>query len=1204
MQATKHFWSRHAGQWVLFAAMLLSNEFCTVSSPTYPRRDRNSATLSSAALHCAFNFPVLAALARSLLAPTVADPFANGVPELRFSTVSPLLLGEEIAQSGASLQFTPRAHKALAVWVPPVDVQKADDGTAQSPSSLVPSITGSEVHHLATGGGSGQHGTTPLESQDEDPRQLGTAIVRIGGTLPIIVGELRHHEASNCARPCTDRGTGRSAKEAEHLWRLGGKTAAGELPVLMPRKVSLAEAGEHAARGDSSVKPGATVPPGEHADPKTKKDKEEREPKKSKKRLKNGKKTLQRRPAFRRKSSTGREEAIHGSTVSSSDSGSPFSTDGFGAGAETSRSDDGGEQNESDNGKSQPDGASLRETPESDSEDAPVREEKPEEAADAEAELEAAGLEPSAEADPALKGAFDDGTAEPDSEEDQRTHKKSKKSETEREKKKHRSSVAGWFKRKITGLLKRIFNMKALSKKARVSAAIDSFLNSQRAIADQLKCVKIKSIKSRKKDAEKFCKKFKKQTRLAELCRMYTDYLEQKLKEHQECKSLDFYDCLDRMQLPLLQPMLTRFEESTISDDDDYDEVGSDSGTKSSKKKGIGGLFKRKKKHFSKSGWHLVVGLNKKALAMALNIMERDGPDIRGGFQAASCVFEDELERNEKTKGIKLHKAAKRQQNKRSKRLHSLYRVVHLASLGAEPSFDGMLIAMLLQLLDQSECPSKVKRLRRKRIVLNSTGSGEVMKATGGEVFSRALYLAILMTSLPTAEECASGSPADSGPSFSNCRVLGQWLLINRRWGRIVSSVGDGQIDTAKAALTRLSTATQEARQFNHRAFRRVRGRIESHLQQVLSFASTARGIARRVLNLVGKSRFMTKMITRLLLFLDGMNKGSGSDAGVRRKPPSYADRLLLDGRLLELAARLGATVKCATGLDGYGSFVERCFRSFASAKRGQTGAQPSFLSRGEIQKRNIETPGKGSRQTELETFVVSGSPGRFDDRTGLPDSNPCPETDGHTNSVARSQVSAGLRPVFFHLAGDSEPGSQSVKLASLTGMPDSRGFSKAVDPSGQRESMPGGELGEGGYSVRALGDTYTTSLVLYSSENFRQEKRLVPSFAEQDTDKVSGEELKKKKAKQRLVVIGIASAVVLFIVATVNSGPAAAVAVAVISGIIALIFVALPLIKDIISGVRGRQKGSGSVGDDDMGGGDDDGGDAGDGDPAEDEDS
>lgn len=165
-----------------------------------------------------------------------------------------------------------------------------------------------------------------------------------------------------------------------------------------------------------------------------------------------------------------------------------------------------------------------------------------------------------------------------------------------------------------------------------------------------------------------------------------------------------------------------------------------------------------------------------------------------------------------------------------------LYKVVHVASLGAEPGFDGMFVAVLLKLLDQSGCPSKVKRLRRKRTVLPAKSGGQVLKATGGEIFSRALYLAILRTSLPTAEDCASRSRSDSSRSFSNCDVINQWLNVHREWDGLVLNVGHGEMDKAKAVLSKLPHSIQEASSFDTQAFRRVRGRVGAQLQQILSF--------------------------------------------------------------------------------------------------------------------------------------------------------------------------------------------------------------------------------------------------------------------------------------------------------------------------------------------------------------------------------
>lgn len=342
-------------------------------------------------------------------------------------------------------------------------------------------------------------------------------------------------------------------------------------------------------------------------------------------------------------------------------------------------------------------------------------------------------------------------------------------------------------------------------------------------------------------------------------------------------------------------------------------------------------------------------------------------------------------------------------------------------------------------------------------------------------------------------------------------------------------------------------------------------------------------------------------------MFLDGMNS-KGRFAV--RSPQSYADRVLQDGRLLELAARLGAAVKCATGLSGYGKFVEKCLRSFASKKKKQAEKQPpSFLSKDEVRRKHVGRPENGPGKSEVTTVVFPGSWSLDSDRTTVPGESPCWKAEGDPSGLARGHVSSALHPAFLRAARASGTVSQLMRVTSVLGKPASNGFSEAAVPSAYWQSTSTGQLGhKADNAQRSPREASTASVVLYVPENSGH-KDLVPSFVQNDTTRLSGEELKKQKAKQRLIAIGIGAAVILFVIATVNSGPAAAIAVAVISGIIALIFVALPLIKDIMSGVSGRRKGSGTVQEDDTGGGAGDdgdgadgGGDTGDGDTGEDE--
>lgn len=72
---------------------------------------------------------------------------------------------------------------------------------------------------------------------------------------------------------------------------------------------------------------------------------------------------------------------------------------------------------------------------------------------------------------------------------------------------------------------------------------------------------------------------------------------------------------------------------------------------------------------------------------MARSVIDKDGADIRGGFQGASCMFEDEVERNQKTKAAKLQKAGKKRQKERIKRLHEVSRIALYVTAPSCPQY-------------------------------------------------------------------------------------------------------------------------------------------------------------------------------------------------------------------------------------------------------------------------------------------------------------------------------------------------------------------------------------------------------------------------------------------------------------------------------------------------------------------------------------
>nr|CEL69034.1 TPA: hypothetical protein BN1204_047600 [Neospora caninum Liverpool] len=529
-----------------------------------------------------------------------------------------------------------------------------------------------------------------------------------------------------------------------------------------------------------------------------------------------------------------------------------------------------------------------------------------------------------------------------------------------------------WLKKKIIGFFMRIFNPTSLKKKGNEAAAIDKYLEDPKKLDAELKCVRIRDEKARTKKFSAFCKKFKGWPKLMELCTLFSGRINHKLADNLQCNGLSFRECLEAIEIPLVQPFFTHMNELTV-----HHMSGDAANSEGSSPRRRRGAFDPIQRipvgPASVRLGEFVVGVSESASAYAKHLAsdEDGGP---GSYLAPSCVYREEVSRNEKTKTRKLQRAGNKGQRDRVQHLHSLYKLVHLAEFGTPAAFDGMFIALLTQVWTTKTCPNEVRKLRRKKHLLK-TSDGTV-RVSGGDIFTRALILSVARAALPSARDCLA-----SHPPSGNCLAMIFSVNMEQPWKQLMHLVAGKDTAAAIKLIGELPHILQTTIP-TAEALDKARGRLTEQLQQIFSLVSGSGRAGRKVLNVIAKWKWLLKMITRLVSFLSSMHRGSSGASSVAARvgqrlaakgQNTRTGHLVTDAMLLEMASRSGANMKCVTALAGYGQFVEKCFRAVANAEikksrravgssgKGRRSASAAFVSL-------REESGEDTRRTDLRT--------------------------------------------------------------------------------------------------------------------------------------------------------------------------------------------------------------------------------------------
>ncbi|PFH35252.1 hypothetical protein BESB_061390 [Besnoitia besnoiti] len=592
--------------------------------------------------------------------------------------------------------------------------------------------------------------------------------------------------------------------------------------------------------------------------------------------------------------------------------------------------------------------------------EAPAIRDTPEQEKEANAEMEAAGMSAAAPVSPELQRALADDEEEEQGQVAAPTEKGAKKARG------NLGRFKRWLKKKLVSAFTRIFNVQSVTNKAKEADAIDRYLEDATRLNEQLACVNIRDQKSRKKKMGAVCKKFKGSPKLQALCATYSAYIDTKLESLKQCGGLSLRACLQQMSIPLVQPLLVQAHGAVMHDLEAAPE----------KKKG------RKKKQKAAAAAGLVdaefsVSVSEEAIIYLKGIVSKN-ENVPGSFLAPSCVYLDQVERNENTKARKLKRASKKKQKGRPARVKELYHLVHLLELGAPLAFDSMFVSLLLQTWDVKKCPSEVRKLRRKRHQLQ-TKEGATVKATGGDIFQRAMLVAIMQATVPSTVNCL-----ESDRPSRNCLLLRMSPILKTEWRKLVNHAAAGNRQEASALLDKLRQTLQSATP-SPRDVEKIRKNLQEQLQQIVSIAGATGRAGRKVLNVIGKWKWLTQMITRLMVLLGRMHGNKETAQAAKKAAKKIAKKgdnsqvgtLVSDAALLEMGSSTGATMKCATGLAGYGKFVEKSFRALASAEirrarkesrapRGKTPAATSFV--------NLSGEGGVTRDAAAQRTWRSGS--------------------------------------------------------------------------------------------------------------------------------------------------------------------------------------------------------------------------------------
>ncbi|ESS32576.1 putative transmembrane protein [Toxoplasma gondii VEG] len=495
-----------------------------------------------------------------------------------------------------------------------------------------------------------------------------------------------------------------------------------------------------------------------------------------------------------------------------------------------------------------------------------------------------------------------------------------------------------WLKEKVTRLFMRFFNPTTLSKKGAEARVIDNYLKDAAHIDAELKCVEIRDEKSMRKEFQSFCKKFRKWPKLQALCTSFSEYIQGKLADKHQCKGLDFRQCMEVIDIPLLQPLYMQTQEVTVHRM--KGEVLRSGGevTSPKRRRSFSRIEVNPHGPASAPSAEFVLGVPKPATDYVKDLLSNE-KGASGSYQGPSCLFLEEVDRNSKAEAHAQHRANQKGRKDRVHHLIDLYKIVHLAELGTPVALDGMFLTLLTHSWKTKHCPNEVRKLRRQKRLLKQDG-GPPVKVTGGDIFNRALLLAVIKSAIPTPAECL-----ESQTPSRNCLAMIYGINLERPWRTLLKLAAENNKEAALKLIDELPQ-TLQGKIPSPADLERVRSRLTEQAQQVFSLASGSGRAGRKVMNVLAKWKWLLKMMTKLVVFLSNLQKGGSDKRSVAAEVgkrlaakggDSAASRLVTDGMLLEMASRSGANMKCVTALPGYGRFVEDVFRGVASAELRQS---------------------------------------------------------------------------------------------------------------------------------------------------------------------------------------------------------------------------------------------------------------------------
>ncbi|PHJ16959.1 transmembrane protein, partial [Cystoisospora suis] len=478
---------------------------------------------------------------------------------------------------------------------------------------------------------------------------------------------------------------------------------------------------------------------------------------------------------------------------------------------------------------------------------------------------------------------------------------------------------------RVAQLLQLSFSDKSVALRETQLSATDLYLTNG-SPAEHLACVEVKGRRQRKREHRKYCSTFRRQPRTRELCSLYSLYIDDQLRELNNCKGLFFFTCLEKLKLPLLQPMMTQFAVSEATSQ------GSRAGTRVTKRGKLIRLFK--KRRTPRQGLEVLVEFDLGAAGLAQRVIRRKGAGVVGGFRSSSCVFEDAMLRTEKSKARQLGRAGKSSNQGPITHINRVHRISHLLSMGMLPRFDEMMLRLLFISFNDRKCSHRSWRSRRKKLKLR-TAAGEEVSVAPADIFFRVLYKTLRQIFIPSADRCLQ-EESDDSPAGFNCTVLKQWLNFDAHWSKVVSAAMANNVEEAVRILDDLPRSIgQPGPPPTKSAVEEVIAQIEAQLQTALGLVASARRFSSKLIHFVGRSRMLRKAVIGIIMHLQRnrmSSMGVADDNGfLRDLPPADDDSegVLSDSTVQAYQHIAASTVMCSTGLSGYAAFTEDCYKSF-----------------------------------------------------------------------------------------------------------------------------------------------------------------------------------------------------------------------------------------------------------------------------------